>query len=460
MIDNHNTLRKGTLLYSPEYKYQIVKTLGNGSFGITYMASVNIGEGLQAYVAIKEFFLNNYCYRDGNNVVYSGTDGKFDRYLKKFKKEIDHLTRLDNEGVIKVMDAFEGNGTAYYVMEYVDGGSLEDYLKRNGRFDEQTAIDVTINIGNALSYLHNQGILHLDLKPQNIMLRETKEPVIIDFGLSKLYEEGSGLTSTLTHEATSGYAPVEQYNYSGNGFPVTMDIYALGGTLYKMLCGQVPPHADVVLNTDGIIASNLKNNDISDPVIAIVDKAMQPRVKNRYQTVGEMMGDLMELLTPEKHKTEETEFEPEKKQSYTKKRSTQQSKELKKKRAQEKEEKSSSVEKDKPSKKDDKIENSGCGSYFTYMWIWIIAGLLFGVGPARKLHDLIWPKTEPTPSYKNRLNYNNISSNGTLNIDYTPTPKIGTSGTKKIKYNQLNYSKKERKAHDSSACPWTDTIAF
>lgn len=306
-MDSSNALRNGTILYGSEYKYRIEKTLGNGSFGITYMASVGIEGGLQAYVAIKEFFLNSYCYRDGSDVVYSGSDGKFDRYLKKFNKEIDHLARLDNEGVIKVIDSFEGNGTAYYVMEYVDGGTLDEYLQRSGgKLGEPAAVDMAIRIGQALSYLHGQGILHLDLKPQNIMLRDATEPVLIDFGLSKLYEEGAGLTSTLTHEATSGYAPVEQYNYSDNGFPVTMDIYALGGTLYKMLCGQVPPHATVVLNTDGIIASNLRNNGISTPVISVVEKAMQPRVNSRYQTADEMLSDLTILVHQHMPANEET----------------------------------------------------------------------------------------------------------------------------------------------------------
>lgn len=372
MNESERALRKGAVLYGDSYKYRIEKVLGNGSFGITYMASVNIDGGIQAYVAVKEFFLNSYCYRDGSNVVYSGSDGKFDKYLRKFNKEIDHITRLNDDGIIKVIDSFEGNGTAYYVMEYVDGGSLDDHLRRNGPYDEQTAIRMAIRIGQSLAYLHSQGILHLDLKPQNIMLRNATEPVIIDFGLSKLYNEGSGLTSTLTHEATSGYAPVEQYNYSGNGFPVTMDVYALGGTLYKMLCGQVPPHATVVLNTDGIIASSLKGCGISALVIAVVEKAMQPLVKKRYQTVSEMLASLTMLYT---NLQEQTDYEP----NPQKKQTSVPPKEHIK-------------QKTNPSKQE-KNGGSPLGlSYTSWMWIgFTIIGLLFGFGPAKMLHKLLWP---------------------------------------------------------------------
>lgn len=302
-------LPQGTTIQGTNATYTIVRVLGQGSFGITYLAKTQIAGTLgtiDVNVAVKEFFMKEINSRSGNTVTggSSTSDGLFDKYRQKFRREAKNLSRMQHPGIVKVLDSFDANGTSYIVMDYVCGGSLDSHIafhpsslsEKDGRrpeggLPEEEALRLTRGIGDALAYMHAHHMLHLDLKPSNVMLNDQEEPILIDFGLSKHYDEnGAPESSTTVGGGTPGYAPLEQASYrDGKGFPVTIDIYALGATLFKMLTGQRPPEADEIMN-DGFPKGALKG--VSQKTAAAVAKAMSFRKADRYQSVDEFLAAL------------------------------------------------------------------------------------------------------------------------------------------------------------------------
>ena len=293
-----NTLAAGTLLHGGAYSYRIERVLGQGSFGITYLATVKMQGALGSIdanvkVAIKEFFMKEINGREGSTVTSGSKGGVFADYRKKFVREAANLSKLRHPNIIKVLECFEANGTVYYAMEYIDGGSLDELISKRGRLAEAEALRYGRQIADALAYMHEHNVLHLDLKPGNIMLREGNA-VLIDFGLSKQYDSsGNPESSTTVGGGTPGYAPLEQASYhEGKGFPVTMDIYALGGTMLKMLTGQRPPDASEILN-DGFPGGWLRG--VTPATVAVVEKAMSPLRKDRYQSAAELIAAINKL---------------------------------------------------------------------------------------------------------------------------------------------------------------------
>ena len=201
-----NALDKGTVLQ--DGKFTILKVLGQGGFGITYLAEQSL---LQKKFAIKEFFLHDLCARDATGVVTTLTQGDMvGRYRKKFVKEAQILARLNHPGIVRVTDVFEENGTVYYVMEYVEGESLAEIIKETGPLQESKALHYISKVANALEYIHKSNINHLDIKPANIMIRrEDNEPIIIDFGVSKQYDEKKDQTTTTPPGVSDGYSQLE-----------------------------------------------------------------------------------------------------------------------------------------------------------------------------------------------------------------------------------------------------------
>ncbi len=283
-----NPLSQGTILHGKIYNYEVIKVLGQGSFGITYLASVKMrGElgAIAVYVAIKEFFMRDVNGRENSMVTNSNRNTLYEKYKQKFIKEAQNLSKLEHPNIIKVMESFEANNTVYYVMEYLGEGSLDGYIIERGGLSEQETLRFAGHIASALSFMHSRGMLHLDLKPGNIMLKNG-EAVLIDFGLSKQYDEnGNPESSTTIGGGTPGYAPIEQSSYNGNEdeIPVTMDIYALGATLYKMLIGQRPADASDLFN-DGFPYKTLRAKGVSEPTIQLIAKAMAPGRKERIAT--------------------------------------------------------------------------------------------------------------------------------------------------------------------------------
>ena len=251
-------------------KYRIERVLGQGGFGITYLA---IQEMLNRKVAIKEFFMREYCDRYYDNTsISTNTPAAHDlveRFKKKFISEASTIAKFRHPNIIDIYDVFLENNTAYYVMEYIEGESLEDVVRRQGALSEATAINYIRQVSAALECMHQQMINHLDVKPANIMLRSNKkEVVLIDFGISKLYDDdGKELTTTLVG-VSEGYAPIEQYQKGSlKEFSPQTDIYALGATFYKLITGDNPPSISQIL-TNGLqfsknVSENIKNLIIS-----------------------------------------------------------------------------------------------------------------------------------------------------------------------------------------------------
>lgn len=279
-------LTNGTLLHGGTYK--IEKVLGQGSFGITYLAEhVHLGRK----VAIKEFFMKELNSRAEDGSITGLSDGSLPyNYAQKFRKEALNLSRLDHPNIVRVTDSFEDNGTFYYVMDFIDGMNLNDYIKSNSP-SEQTAVEIIKEVANALEYMHEEmQMLHLDLKPGNVMRRNSDGHIfLIDFGLSKHYDvNGAPETSTTIGLGTAGYAPVEQANQAKNGdFRPTIDVYSLGATLYKLLTHDTPPAASELVSDDELLPEKMKEKNISQPLIDFVVKAMLPNVRKRIQTISE-----------------------------------------------------------------------------------------------------------------------------------------------------------------------------
>lgn len=277
-------LKQGTQLQGG--RYVIGKVLGQGGFGITYSA---VQTTLDAKVAIKEFFMKELHGRDeSTSKVFVGSAGSSDlveRFRLKFIKEARNIYRLKHKNIISVIDVFEENGTAYYVMEYLEGGSLADKVK-SGALRESDALRYIRQVASALDFIHGKQMMHLDVKPANILLDGDGNAVLIDFGLAKQYDSEGEQTSTTPVGISHGYAPMEQYKRGGvSHFSPATDIYSLGATLFKLVTGDTPPEASDVMN-DGLpeISANVSQK-VKDALVA----TMQFRVKERPQSIDEFL---------------------------------------------------------------------------------------------------------------------------------------------------------------------------
>lgn len=305
MTNNTTTsLAIGTILHGEAYDYKIMDVLGQGTFGITYKAKVEMKGALgrldsNMYVAVKEFFMKEVNGRENSSVTSGSTSngGLFYYYRDKFEREARNLSTLSHPNIVKVLEAFHANGTTYYSMEYIDGISLDKKIAQSpqGRMPLTEAIETLKQISAAIAFMHSRNMLHLDVKPGNVMMRKDSTAVLIDFGLSKQYtSDGEPESSTKVGAGTPGYAPIEQASYhEGKGFPTMMDVYALGGTLFKMLTGQRPPEASEILN-EGFPTDSLRQLFIPDNIVNSISKAMAPLKKDRWQTVDEFVKHLDE----------------------------------------------------------------------------------------------------------------------------------------------------------------------
>lgn len=276
------TLRSGT--------YRIDRILGQGGFGITYLAT---DLSLDKHVAIKEFFPKDYCDRESSTShVTLGTQSasEFVNRLKaKFLKEAKNIAKFDHPNIIKIHAAFEENNTAYYVMDYIQGTSLSDRVKRDGPLPTATALNYIRKVGQALDYVHSFHMNHLDVKPANIMVRGSDDcPILIDFGLSKQYDTSGHQTSTTPVGISHGFAPMEQYNDGGvREFSPTTDEYSLAATLYYLLSGIIPPQATKLIEDELTFPQSVPAG-----LIAPISKAMSSARKSRYPNVGQFVAAL------------------------------------------------------------------------------------------------------------------------------------------------------------------------
>ena len=281
-------LQVGTILHGT---YKIESYLASGGFGNTYLAK-NI-EFDETY-AIKEFFVKGVCQRDGNSTTISVSNAEntnsFEQQREKFKKEARRLRSFSNLHIVKVYDLFEENGTAYYVMDYVDGENLSARLKRtNAPLTESEVRNYLNQILDGLEAIHNEGMFHLDIKPANIMVDSHDVVKLIDFGASKQQSTVGGATMSTGISYTNGYAPSEQMAQSYDKFGPWTDFYALGATVYKLLTNQDPPSVSDLSEDeteDKHLALPMPN--VSEEMKKLVVWMMQVNRLKRPKNVGEI----------------------------------------------------------------------------------------------------------------------------------------------------------------------------
>jgi formylglycine-generating enzyme required for sulfatase activity len=310
-LSNH-ILPRGYTLESYSQTYMIERKLGQGGFGITYLASftqrvkAQVAGNLSSFdedaeqqikVVIKEFYIKDISSRNEHTAMVtfgsSTGQGRFvDSFKQKMRKEAYFLSRLYHPNIAKVSEVFEANNTVYIVMQYIRGESLIDRINHLKKIPVNDAVRYTLQICDALEEVHRNNILHLDIKPGNILLDKQDNAKLIDFGISKQYNDKNEETSHSILGKSDGYAPIEQYAESGVAFfsPST-DIYALGATLYCMLTGVKPIPAPTRMHTE-LDAPVTLNPEIPQPLSDVVMKAMDIFAKKRYQNVAEFKTDM------------------------------------------------------------------------------------------------------------------------------------------------------------------------
>lgn len=290
-------LQPGFKLQSKERIYEIIKVLGSGSFGITYLATANVSIGnisMTMRFAIKEHFISASCYRGDDCVtVHAVPTAKSDVVDSRadFITEANRLKKLclKSRNIVSVNETFEANGTAYYVMEFLDGGSPS-------RCPEEEAISIAMQIADALDEIHKEHVLHLDIKPDNIVLKTNEKnetyPVLIDFGISKHFDTKGRPTSSLSAKGASpGFAPQEQYA-GVSEFSPKYDIYALGAVLFFLCTGKNPPDAFKISPNQQELKKELAGK-VSSKVEKAILNAMKPAAFERTPSVKRFCDDLM-----------------------------------------------------------------------------------------------------------------------------------------------------------------------
>ncbi len=289
---SNNGLKAGTLLRHGTYR--IERILGQGGFGITYLAT---DLSLDRYVAIKEFFPKDYCNRDeSTSHITVGTTSNIELVLRlktKFLKEARNIAKFDHTGIIRIHTAFEENDTAYYVMDFIEGNNLNEIVKTSGPLSESKAVDYINQIGDALDYIHRHKVNHLDIKPANIMIRHSdNHAILIDFGLSKQYDKEGNQTSTTPTGISHGYAALEQYKLGGvSEFSPQTDIYSLGATLLFLISGKTPPTPSEIIE-DGF---NLPST-IEPHISKFITKCMNVSRSKRISSISDAI-KLLPLTT-------------------------------------------------------------------------------------------------------------------------------------------------------------------
>ena len=284
-------------------KYKLTHVVGQGGFGITYKGvwytEVKGPLGTvqtEVPVCIKEYFFKDYCYRDAGSLavcVHSATGKQlFDKFKEKLIKEARILSEVHHPYIVNVLEVFEEHNTAYIAMEYIDGYSLKSLLGKEGMLPEQQAIRYIRQIGEALQFVHEKSILHLDVKPSNILIDKQGNARLIDFGVSKRYDIEQEETSTTLLTLSKGFAAIEQYDNEGiQQFSPCPDIYSLGATLYNLLTGKIPTES-ILRATRPLKRPRELNPAISEQTEAVILRAMQIIPADRYASIEELLAQL------------------------------------------------------------------------------------------------------------------------------------------------------------------------
>ena len=289
MEENLHCLRKGTRLIG---HYTIEGVLGQGGFGITYLGTDELHE---KKVAIKEFFpqgivTRNIEYQDTVTVTFVGEKDNYEKGKERFLKEARTMAKFSkDEGIVKALDFFEINNTAYIVMEYLEGITLKQYLRENQRIAPEDLIELLVPLIESLDEIHSQGMIHRDISPDNIMVLPDGRIKLMDFGAARDYTEFG--EKSLSIVLKPGYAPPEQYQTHGIQGPWT-DIYALCATMYKCITGENPPDAIERVMDDSLKKISEFGIVIPPQEEAAIIKGMSVSAKDRYQDIKDLCEDL------------------------------------------------------------------------------------------------------------------------------------------------------------------------
>ena len=289
MEENLHCLRKGTRLIG---RYTIEGVLGQGGFGITYLGMDELHE---KPVAIKEFFpqgivTRNIEYQDTVTVTFVGEKDNYEKGKERFLKEARTMAKFSKDkGIVKALDFFEINNTAYIVMEYLEGVTLKQYLAENKRIDAEDLVELLVPLIEALDEIHSQGLIHRDISPDNIMVLPDGRIKLMDFGAARDYTEFG--EKSLSIVLKPGYAPPEQYQTHGVQGPWT-DIYALCATMYKCITGENPPDAIERVMDDHLKKISAFGIPVLPQIEEAIIKGMSVAANDRYQNVGDFCEDL------------------------------------------------------------------------------------------------------------------------------------------------------------------------
>ncbi|MCI5901603.1 MAG: protein kinase [Blautia sp.] len=295
-VRSGRALKPGTILNG---QYYLGKVLGEGGFGITYIA---MDLYLEMPVAVKEYFPTSLAFRDtqsGSTEVVTARTGErrsyFENGLRSFSEEAKKLGKFRNEeGIVQVCSFFYENGTAYMVMEYVDGISLQKYLEQRGVLTEKETLEILMPVMQILIRVHEEGIVHRDISPDNIMIDRSGKVSLIDFGAARMLSSAG--THSITVVLKQGYAPIEQYETHGRQGPWT-DVYALCATMYRMMAGKKPQEAVARISGDrvrplAVLAAENKIPPVSRRVSEAIQKGLSMKAEDRYQNMQELLFDL------------------------------------------------------------------------------------------------------------------------------------------------------------------------
>ena len=295
-------LPPGTMLLG---RYLIGRVLGEGGFGITY---IGLDLRLELRVAIKEYFPTDRVTRMSQvslcvTQLMGAEDDGFQRGKERFLYEARTLARMEKQPeIVTVRDYFEENGTAYIVMEYVEGTTFKSWVKQNGgRIPPEELFSTIEPLFGALDAVHRSGLIHRDISPDNLML-ENGMVRLLDFGCAR---ESAGGTKTMTVALKHGFAPVEQYQYKGQG-PWT-DVYSLAATIYYCLTGETPPQALDRMCDDELIPPQKLGIPLSEQQERALLGGLGIRPRRRFQSVEEFRAALYARELPPENEPEEPE---------------------------------------------------------------------------------------------------------------------------------------------------------
>lgn len=298
-------LPKGFVLRGGENDYVIEEVLGKGGFGVTYRVRTRVlykNIKIDAFFAVKEFF-PDICSREADNATIKIPETKQQEIVDGKKDFINEGLKLQevcklNPNIVNVNEVFEANGTAYYVLEYLEGGDLRKMIRDNGKpLTEKQMLEIMTPIGYALQCLHDNRMLHLDVKPDNVVMRVdhndgTTEPVLIDFGISAHFnKDGTPTSKTPSQGISPGYSPIEQYAQVNN-FDPRIDVYAFSATCFYLLTGKDPI---VAMEMTPEYVKNSLSSGISSNVVEAIERGMAMNKNSRTGSINEVLSQLSQM---------------------------------------------------------------------------------------------------------------------------------------------------------------------